>query len=188
VSVKGVVYLLIVWISFLIGAFFYAFFVLYKKIFFPVMLSMKFNELQKTGDVLLINKKIAYRISLSGIPVNEKSDALSDVYFIEKELMQKVYKGFLLKKIVVYTVTLIFGIGFFIFNTEIWLAFLLIWGILAVHILLDSRKVFGIYNKVKNEEYIIQNIDIEGMNYYRAFFEHDENTGIKEKSLFDSVM
>ena len=185
---KGLLYSLIVFFSFIIGAFFYGVFIIYKKIVFPVMMSMEFHELQKSGDVLLRNKMVNYRGNINGIPINERSGVLADVYFIDRNLMQKTYEKLLLKKLAVYTVIFILGICLLVFNPAVWNIIALGWIVLTVHFLFEAKKAFKIYNSVKNEEYITKSVDVEGMTYYRALFEYEKSSETKEITLFDTVM
>ena len=185
---KGLLYSLIVFFSFIIGAFFYGVFIIYKKIVFPIMMSMEFHELQKSGDVIFQNKIVNYRGHIQGIPINERSGVLADVYFIDRSLMQKTYKKLLLNKIAVYMVIFILGLCLLIFNTEVWNMIILVWLVLTAHFLFEAKKVFRIYNSVKNDEYLTKGIDIKGMMYYRAFFEHEMKGETKEITLFDAVM
>ena len=108
-NAKGLLYALIVFFSFVTGAFFYGLFIIYKKIIFPVMMSMEFHELQKSGDVVFQNKMVNYRGHIQGILINERAGVLADVYFIDRNLMQKTYKKLLLKKIAVYIIIFILG-------------------------------------------------------------------------------
>lgn len=187
-NAKGLLYALIVFFSFVTGAFFYGLFIIYKKIIFPVMMSMEFHELQKSGDVVFQNKMVNYRGHIQGILINERAGVLADVYFIDRNLMQKTYKKLLLKKIAVYIIIFILGLCLLVFNPEVWNMIVLVWLLLTVHFLFETKKVFRIYNSVKNDEYITKGIDVDGMMYYRAFFEHEMNGKTKEITLFDAVM
>ena len=187
-SFKGILYSFIILFAFIIGAFSYGLFIIYKKIIFPVIMSMQFHELHKSGDVVLQNKMVNYRGRIHMVPVNEKCGALSDVYFLDKELMKKTYEKLLLKKLITYLVIFILGLCIIVFNSEVWYLIVLVWIILTIHFLLDIKKTFRIYSSVKNEEYMTKSVDVKGITYYRAFFEHEKSGETKEISLFDTVM
>ena len=179
------IFFLIVIVSFLsyFGAIFIVCYILVEKIFFPLYVSMKIHTLKNDGDILstLEKKNEHIAVYLYGMRIADERDVLENAYFVNLDTLRKTYLKFLFSKVIMIFIFVIFGIYTIIGFSNVMNTSQLDYTacILGLVFLLVSLFInLNLLNKVWCKKFIIDTVDINGIDYHAAYI-----LGRKEKLI-----
>ena len=157
----------------------------------PILISIKFQYLSKKKLVLLkhevepIKPRKSY---MDDAHLEEERTYLENVFFIDRETMNDKYKRILFIKLLIYTSIFLFGI----WNTvyfRTYVDFFIYFKILfLLGITWEIKVVFCLYSRVKNEDYEVERVVIDEVDYYTGYIGIKMEKQVKSVKLMDAVM
>ena len=166
------VYAFLITLAFVLKAFFYLGFLAFKLFIFYFITIMIFNKLYKKGETIIVSIKPS-----AGSEISRKE---TDILFKNSGYLKQVYVRILIMKFAVYSLFFLYGI-YDLLEIQPEKKYLL-YIFFLLHILLELGKVFLIFIRMKNNDYKIISMELNGREYYSAVIKTIIGKG-KEKKL-----